>query len=361
MTSKTLPQYLASAKKELENAKGGSGKVKVVMGNEAGDLDSMACALVLAFAYAESQDCVWFPVINVPRDELRLRKDNVEVFKVGEVKEEDLIFIDEIPLEDIAKAGRLELTIVDHNELSPRQSYLTKSVTAIIDHHKDAMLYTDTVKEGARNCLFPRGSATSLVTMVLRDTDEKTKACLSDPAVSLMLQSTIMLDTKNLKSPDKTTDLDRDAMKVNRDIVSGKKAWGNYSPSDWHKHLAGLRMDISGFSAVDVMKKDCKFGSIANEQFAIGSAPVSLKSIGVLESKETLTAFAGELNKFMQSNKINSVFALFVETETRQIIAYTTEAEWAHIGKSLAETIASDKEYGDIAQRQAHRVGNRRC
>ena len=51
-------------------------------------------------------------------------------------------------MEELARAGRLELTLVDHNELSPRQTWAAKSVVAIIDHHKDAELYKDTVKAG---------------------------------------------------------------------------------------------------------------------------------------------------------------------------------------------------------------------
>jgi len=45
----------------------GSSKVRVVMGNEAGDLDSMACALVWSY-YQHSlatEDPV-FPILNVP-------------------------------------------------------------------------------------------------------------------------------------------------------------------------------------------------------------------------------------------------------------------------------------------------------
>jgi len=350
--SKTLPAYQAEVKKEIAKLKGGSGKVKVVMGNEAGDIDSMGCAVVLAYFYAEVDGDFTFPVINVPRDEMHLRKDNVEIFKVAGVSLDDLIFIDEIDLEGLAKAGRLELTIVDHNELSPRQDFLTASVVAIVDHHRDALLYKDTVKDERRFCLFPRASAASLSTEKMSET-EKGKGCLEDPGVSCLLRTTIMLDTDNLKNADKTTDLDRDALKKCRDAVPAKKAYGDYSPAEWHKRVAGLRKNIDGFSAGDVMKKDLKFGAIGNEKFAIASGGVKLKELGALDSKETLTAFASEQKKFIEANKLHSVFALFKTAEdankNKLVTVASSVAEWKLIKKSFTDAVCSDTEYGGIA------------
>ena len=53
--------------------------MRVVIGNEAMDLDSMACSLALAYSYSHmgvAQRLV-IPVMHVPRKEMKLRKDNL--------------------------------------------------------------------------------------------------------------------------------------------------------------------------------------------------------------------------------------------------------------------------------------------
>merc|ERR1719160_1179159 len=350
-----LPTFLKEMKAQLTTViESGSGEVAVVMGNEAGDLDSMASAVVLAYYKSEHEGCAVFPVINVPRDELRLRKDNCEVFSVANIAQEDLIFITEIPLKKLASDGRLQLTIVDHNELSPRQDFLAKSVVAILDHHKDAGLYKDTVGEdGRRNVQFPNGSATSLIAEVLNKDDDG-KAVLADPSANLLLQSTIMLDTDNLTNKAKTENLDRAGLEVLKSAVTSEPWAPKYSArAEYYEKIKVLRQDIEGFSAVDVIKKDLKYGSVGGEQFAIGSAPVSLKKIGIIESLDKLKAFAREMKAFILANEIQSAFVLAVPEEEegpyKQIVTATSAGEWAHIKEDFEKTIASDKKYGGIA------------
>merc|ERR1719399_125626 len=350
---RSLPEFVGYVKTQVAaQIESGSGKVPVVMGNEAGDLDSMASALVLAYFKSEHDGCAVFPVINVPRDELRLRKDNCEVFSVANISQEDLIFITEIPLEKLASDGRLQLTIVDHNELSPRQDFLAKSVVAILDHHKDAGLYKDTVgKDGRRNVQFPNGSATSLIAEVLNKDDDG-KAVLADPSANLLLQSTIMLDTDNLTNRAKTENLDRAGLEVLKSAVTSEPWAPKYSArAEYYEKIKVLRQDIEGFSAVDVIKKDLKHGSVGGEQFAIGSAPVSLEKIGIVESLHTLKAFAGEMKSFIQANEIQLAFVLATVDggDYKQIVTATSAEEWAHIKEGFGQTIASDQEYGGIA------------
>merc|ERR1719313_2945323 len=313
---RSLPEFVTYVKAQVARIGSGSGKVAVVMGNEAGDLDSMASALVLAYYKSEHEGCAVFPVINVPRDELRLRKDNCEVFSVANIAQKDLIFINEIPLKKLASDGRLQLTIVDHNELSPRQDFLAKSVVAILDHHKDAGLYKDTVgSDGRRNVQFPNGSATSLIAEVLNKDDDG-KAVLADRSANLLLQSTIMLDTDNLKNQAKTENLDRAGLEVLKSAVTSEPWAPKYSArAEYYEKIKVLRQDIEGFSAVDVIKKDLKYGSVGGEQFAIGSAPVSLEKIGIVESLDKLKAFAGEMKSFIQANGIQSAFVLAAADE----------------------------------------------
>merc|ERR1712192_60689 len=176
-----------------------------------------------------------------------------------------------------------------------------------------------------------------------------TSELLMDPAVSLLLQSTILLDTDNLEDVTKTTDLDRDMLMANAAKVPADTAWG-CSRSEWYKRLKALRGDLSGFSMVDVMKKDLKFGSSGGESFAIASAPATLESMKVLESKGALEAFAAEMEAFMQKNNLGSVYVITQSTgDLKQLVAATSTDEWNQISTAFEQAISSDKEYGGIA------------
>jgi len=344
--TKALPEYVAATKVELSAAvSAGSKPVQVVMGNEAGDLDSMACAVVYARLEALRTNETFFPVMNVPRNEMRLRKDNQECFRLAGIDESYLICIDELPILDLASKGRLALTMVDHNELSCRQAALAGSVIRIVDHHRDTGLYNDTVKPADRNVVFPMGSATSLVTEIALAAGPSGETVLADPACRMMLASTILIDTNNLEDKAKTTDRDVAAMGVLREKASGSQTWGAES----NNFLFGKRGDLQGFSAVDVMKKDLKFMKSGNELFAIASAVTSLKD--QCSSAEAQTAFLAGFADFVKISGIQSFYAILTAgatADSKTIITCIPQDRWATLGPQIAEKLAAGSEYGGI-------------
>ena len=78
-----------------------------------------------------------FPVLNILRNEFRLRTEVVDVFRKHNISEPDLIFLDQIPLDDLTRSKQLKLTLVDHN-LPLYNMILDEAVVTVIDHHQNA-------------------------------------------------------------------------------------------------------------------------------------------------------------------------------------------------------------------------------
>ncbi len=81
-------------------------KVCFVMGNEAADLDSMASSVVYAY-YLQSQNSdeksIYLPLINIPKEDFKLRTEAVYLFTEAGIETDNLIFSDEINIEEISK------------------------------------------------------------------------------------------------------------------------------------------------------------------------------------------------------------------------------------------------------------------
>lgn len=65
------------------------------------------------------------PVLNIPRQEFPLRTDNTFLLRESGLSQDDLVFRDEVDLWSLHRAGRLDLTLVDHNVLPRSGSTMT--------------------------------------------------------------------------------------------------------------------------------------------------------------------------------------------------------------------------------------------
>ncbi|KAG9334705.1 hypothetical protein JZ751_007240 [Albula glossodonta] len=113
--------------------------IHVVLGNEACDLDSMVSAISFAYFLSKtsgSSGRTPVPVLNIPRSEFPLRTDNVFHLRENGLAVEDLVFRDDVDLQALHRAGRLALTLVDHNVLPSTDSDLEAAVVEVIDHHR---------------------------------------------------------------------------------------------------------------------------------------------------------------------------------------------------------------------------------
>mmetsp|Transcript_32317 Transcript_32317/g.80454 ORF Transcript_32317/g.80454 Transcript_32317/m.80454 type:complete len:267 (-) Transcript_32317:156-956(-) len=177
----------------------------LVVGNMAGDLDTIVSSIVVAFcrhaaAQAASSGSLVVPVIPFPRAEFRLRQDAAALFKHcafeldGEGAPPELLFWDELSDAVIGQwrdadggsSGRavgaaaqeaFELVLTDHNQLdSSMAKRLGARVVCIVDHHADSGAHSDTVPQYMRTVDSAAGSASSLVSELLELLPDSGKA-----------------------------------------------------------------------------------------------------------------------------------------------------------------------------------------
>ncbi|GAA6008172.1 hypothetical protein JCM11491_001909 [Sporobolomyces phaffii] len=251
----------------------------VVMGNEAGDLDSLASSL----AYAHFANSSHVALQLTPRTDLYLRPENLESLSRAAISTASLLTID-----DLAPASleRLEskFVLVDHNSLLPafrssRPDTDTDDdrVVAIIDHHVDELAHTSSATNpriidlvGSCSSLVtdhflartgspvpdvPRGLADLLISAVLIDTRLKPsadggKATPVDlGAVRLLLPHSSFPYTPPASSLD-GDDGAREVATFGQVALDGMKERGAV--------LAKLKEDVSWMNGRDLLRRDYK-------------------------------------------------------------------------------------------------------
>jgi hypothetical protein len=138
-------------------------QLKVVIGNEAADADSIVSALCLAYVLQHTQPgsatpTQYVPVLSLPRAEMQLRPETQLLLRLAGVAEEGdgeegrhLVFLDEVDLPNLGQqqqqqqqqssSNSLKVVLVDHNKLCAALQPLEGCVEAIVDHHEDQGKY----------------------------------------------------------------------------------------------------------------------------------------------------------------------------------------------------------------------------
>lgn len=223
-------------------------EVHVVLGNESADLDSVVSAIVRAYHLflIKENNNIYLPFINIFREELGLRRDVQYLLENLCIFADDLSFIDDqISLNFIYKLNKLNLHLVDHNELNPDQSHLSDVVIDIIDHHADAQRYPY-LQEKIINVV---GSCTTLVVnefLKTQPVEEMPKAFAG------LLLAPILMDTDNLLSKEKTTSEDLEL----KEILAARV--GNKLPSNFYDKMRTKKEDIAGLTNKLRLLKDFK-------------------------------------------------------------------------------------------------------
>ncbi|CAD6901214.1 unnamed protein product [Tilletia caries] len=216
------------------------------MGNEAGDLDSLASSIALSYLLTHLQhpaptrkepggeNTLYAPLIQTAAADLYLRPENVAICKFADIDSsantDALLTIDALEggaradaagssslamdlSSDprLAKGTSVSFGIVDHPALIPRWGpHENRDVRYLVDHHKDEgahpdaeirfMLGPGSVPAGEA----PIGSASSMIVELFQD--ELLKAAAAGPAgsripkaVADLLISAIVIDTDNLR------------------------------------------------------------------------------------------------------------------------------------------------------------------
>lgn len=255
---KNVNRILAESAAALRGGKA----VRVVMGNEASDLDSMASSVMYAaLRIPGGGGRPSVAVINIPREDFRLRTEAAWLFAEAGVDIGGLVFLDEAGLEEVLARPGSSLVLVDHNKLSSAQAAFEARVEEIIDHHADEGKYA-----AAKRIIAPVGSAATLVA----ERYFASGTAEMDRGSALLLLGTILLDTVNL-DPEAKRVTPRDEEAALRLIsVSGADRKELFDKLQFEK------FNVAALSTRDILRKDYKGYRMGKVSCGISSALLPL-------------------------------------------------------------------------------------
>ncbi|ODN73356.1 hypothetical protein L202_07896 [Cryptococcus amylolentus CBS 6039] len=253
----------------LQDLREGKGKGwTVVMGNEAGDLDSLASSIAFSQLSSTLLASRVVPLILTPPKFMPLRPENLLALRNASLPLSSLLHTNQLPIATSELAGQgVKFALVDHNRLLPQ--FGDGQVESVIDHHEDEGVHTDA---SIREITFPTGSCTSLVTKHFRGQWE---ASLSRGApipseLATLLLSGILIDTGGLKPGRKATPIDYEAAAFLHPISTLPQIGSNFSVSAVSAEavpapLSGLaetlsetKNDVSSLSTYELLMRDYK-------------------------------------------------------------------------------------------------------
>ena len=215
----------------------------IVIGNEAGDADSILSTIALAFvesvlACTGDQVPQKTPIVSISRTDLETqRPETTLLLQLADISLDHLLFVNDLPsrivpacrgdgdnyqiptITDSRSSNRtLRVTLVDHNKLSAALFSLIDpsiqwNVCEIYDHHIDLGEYFDACGpgSGARRIAFENGQSAvaSTSTLVVERLQEHVTAStgssgtllslpLIPPSLGVLLLGTILLDSVNM-------------------------------------------------------------------------------------------------------------------------------------------------------------------
>ena len=295
-----------------------------VVGNEAADLDSIACAI--AFAFFE-RDQTWVPVVQARRDDLRLRRENLAVLERCGIEASSLCCLDELPTMSRDK----HVVLVDHNQAT--KYFQQATIDRIFDHHKDEHQHLN-----ARRVIYSpddAGSCASVLTMHWRPDDVPT-------FVADLLYMAILLDTVNFnRRAGKAQTLDYDAQRCLAPHLSFPI---EHQDALFHD-LQRMKNDTSHLSTTDHLRRDYKQMTCAAAHggcWTIGMASVTLPLRALTEAG----GFYDDALAFAEEHQVDVLMVLagYQDEQAawrRELMLLASEANAKRGVQDLAERLSS--------------------
>gem|GEM_PF-3011068 len=213
-------------------------KNKIVLCNQAADLDSVACA------YVYSRITGAIPFIPIPSRDLRLRSEIIHALETAGIDRQEFLFAD-----TFVSSPEQEITLVDHNALPHFLRELEPDVKEIIDHHAPE---GNLIQNPDVRCTLERtGSCAALVGEILLE-QVRQKRLEAKPEWIYLLSGAILLDTYNF-SPETGTATEKD-----RQVLTSLADLHKVDTEKLFRELSAKKTDFSGFTPEDYLRKDYK-------------------------------------------------------------------------------------------------------
>ena len=284
------------------------------------DLDSLCSAVLLAYFRTHTPPhTLHIPLSNLPRADLALRPELSAVLRPAGLQPDDLLTLSDLPQGDNSLGpDQTRWLLVDHNApAGPLSSLSASNLIGCIDHHEDEGVIPHDSLDGPR-VIAKCGSCMSLVVDQSRAAWDNLASSSSSPPDSAidaelahLALGPILIDTINLTSKDKTTDLDISAVefaeaKITTTTTTTTSPNSNkYDRAAFHDEIAHLKEDISSLTYRDIFRKDYK-------QWSEGGLKLGTSS--VVQGFRYLTTPSNNNN----NNNNNNKQLLYDEDSTRR-------------------------------------------
>ncbi|XP_008208195.1 exopolyphosphatase PRUNE1 [Nasonia vitripennis] len=282
-----MEAFLAATRNYLANLNNYQ-RVRVILGNSTCDLDSAVCALAHGFLeYKEAEEredesLAVIPVMNVSRQEFRLRTEVVYYLNRCNVPQDLLTFRNEIELKPLLASGKLELVLVDHHALPADDAELFPAVLEVIDHRPQDSNWPWT------NCRLALDTVGSCASLVARNIIQRRPDVAA--TVASLLKGPILIDTANFSEEAKrATPLDHEMIAKLEEISDGDAQ----VREKLYQEILQAKTDISELTPVDLLIRDLK---VVNG-VPIPGFPILVKDFLELDgAREALEAFCAARN-----------------------------------------------------------------
>lgn len=318
-----------------------------VIGNEAGDLDSIVSALAVAYGLSQlsggttnaDRTVAAVAVCRFPRAEFRLRQDAQRVFEdAGFAMDSQgaptsLLFWDEVDWDSVG-ASHTTLVLTDHNQASTFLANVFGQVSLIIDHHADAGQH----QEAERMIDASAGSCCTLVAEWLAE-----RGVVLPLDLGGLLLGVVLLDTRNFDTEAKRFSA-RDERAVDNlrqflppSVASKAGQSQNEALSRWYQTIHSARYDVSQLCISDLLKLDYKEDVIdgcGSDSCRIGFCAVFDSLSGAAKRAGSVDALADELRGFAARRMVDILLVMTREEEqpdsgekAKGLIVYDSKGE----------------------------------
>jgi exopolyphosphatase len=320
---------------------------------DATDLDSMTCSVLYAYirSMAPSRNAftpIYVPITNIPSSGIQLRPEFLALFKHANIESRHLLTLDDLPDLSVIKSKlppeNTRWILVDHNALQGQLGKIySGQIGGVIDHHDDeGKLPADTGDEP--RIVDKSGSCTSLVANYCRPiwellsdsgassgavhaqgdglSDDGTVAASWDAEVAQLGLASILVDTSNLQSKDKTTEHDRKAVEyLEAKIMTCPRLAVSFDRNRFYEEIDSARKDIGGLILQDILRKDYKLWDEKGQKLGISAVvkPISFlleKAADEAASQSQKDAFVSALQKFATERELDLYAVMTTSTSS---------------------------------------------